>query len=266
MTANPEDYTNRGTIITPLKDRIAAQILTHYPRERSHGVAIMEQEAALKRESPVQPRCHKIFPHIIEEIARAARTSEFVDTSSGVSARLTVAALETLVANAERRGLLSDEAQPSVHMIDLNAIIPAMTGKIELAFDGEQQGPIGVAEQLIGAGIRELWNEHLPSVLDEDERPIEGDDSPFAPILRWFAAGNSLTITDRSNDADYAAQLASVDGLMAAVENTLDVPKEEHWLWADFILEGLFWHGVLAREGRDGVMRYTDLLANMMAR
>ncbi|MEL6614485.1 MAG: magnesium chelatase, partial [Bacteroidota bacterium] len=142
FTANPEDYTNRGSIITPLKDRIDSQILTHYPRELEIGVEITRQEAWQDRAASGGVTVHvpHVFREIVEQVAFEARDSEYVDQKSGVSARLTRAALEDLVSAAERRALLNGETETTLRATDLMAIEPAVTGKVELVYEGEQEG------------------------------------------------------------------------------------------------------------------------------
>src|ERR1700760_2193944 len=141
FTANPEDYTNRGSIVTPLKDRIESQILTHYPKNIDTALAITEQEADITDDQKVRVKISDMVKRIIEQVAFEARVSEFVDKKSGVSARLTIAAFENAVSAAERRGLLNNERETQVWMSDLVGIIPSITGKIELVYEGEQKGP-----------------------------------------------------------------------------------------------------------------------------
>jgi len=158
FSANPEDYTNRGNIITPLRDRIASQIVTHYPLNIDDGMAITEQEAWVARDSGVEVVMPRYFHELIEEIAIQARQSEYVDQSSGVSARMTIALLENLTSNAERRGLKLGEAKVYPRLADLQGSVSAISGKIELVFEGEQEGPLNVARHLIGRGVKSLFS------------------------------------------------------------------------------------------------------------
>jgi magnesium chelatase subunit I len=264
FTANPEDYTSRGQIITPLKDRIGAQVLTHYPKTRDEGVRIMAQEAHTARAGSVAPVVPLLFQHLIEEAARAARLSEYVDTKSGVSARLTIAALEALHANVLQRGLLLKEAAPMARMVDLPATLAAMTGKIELAYEGEQEGPLKVGWHVLGEAVKALWAERLPPPISEKDD--ERDKGPWRTILAWFAAGNSLKLSDRSPSAEHEAALAAVPGLAEATDKMLKPPREERALWQEFVVEGLFQGGALAREDSLRGLVYSDLLAHMMGR
>ncbi len=265
FTANPEDYTSRGQIITPLKDRIGAQVLTHYPKSRDEGVRIMAQEAHTAPAGGCSPRIPALFPLLIEEAARAARGSEFVDAKSGVSTRLTIAALEMLHANVLARGLQLGEARPQARLVDLPATLAAMTGKIELAYEGEQEGPLKVGWHVLSEALKALWKERLPPVIAEggaDER----DQGPWREILAWFAKGNKVLLSDRSPTAQHEAALAAVPGLGKLADQLLKPPADERALWMEFIVEGLFHGGALAREDSARGLAYTDLLAHMMGR
>jgi magnesium chelatase subunit I len=262
FTANPEDYTSRGQIVTPLKDRIGAQILTHYPRSRAEGVVIQRQEARLAGGAGVEPVIHPLFHELIEEAARAARGSEYVDQASGVSARLTIAALEALHANVLRRGLTTGERRPRARLVDLPAVLMAMTGKVELAYEGEQEGPARVGWHLLGEAVKALWAERLPPVLKEGQD--EREQGPWKAVLAWFAAGNRVELSDRSTEAQHAAALAGVAGLAKAVDAELKPSADERALWQEFVLEGLFHGGTLARQDSARGLVYSDLLADLM--
>ncbi|MCK5367722.1 MAG: sigma 54-interacting transcriptional regulator, partial [Cyclobacteriaceae bacterium] len=148
FTANPEDYTNRGSIVTPLKDRIDSQIITHYPRSIEIGKKITEQEARKKVEQDAVVQINEHVRDLIEEIAIQARSSEFIDERSGVSARLTISAFENLKSAAERRALINHEKTTNIRISDFIGVIPAITGKVELVYEGEQEGPGIVAKDL----------------------------------------------------------------------------------------------------------------------
>src|SRR5215472_15044187 len=154
FTANPEDYTNRGSIVTPLKDRIESQILTHYPRNIETALAITEQEADIHEEQKGRVIISDLVKRLIEQVSFEARSSEYVDKKSGVSARLTIAAFENAVSAAERRAILNNEKETPVWMSDLVGIIPSITGKIELVYEGEQEGPYQVAFNLLEKAFR----------------------------------------------------------------------------------------------------------------
>ena len=275
FTANPEDYTSRGQIITPLKDRIGAQILTHYPKTRDEGIAIMAQEARTVQTATCQPIVPALFATLIEEAARAARGSEYVDAKSGVSARLTIAALEALRANVLQRGLLLKEARPLARMVDLPATLAAMTGKIELAYEGEQEGPLKVGWHVLGEAVKAVWAEKLPPVITAEEggraergkgHKDEREAGPWKQLLAWFASGNVLKLSDRSATAQHEAALSAVPSLAKITDDLLSPPAAERVLWMEFIVEGLFHGGALAREDTARGLVYSDLLAHMMRR
>src|SRR5882672_1040871 len=150
FTANPEDYTNRGSIVTPLKDRIDSQIITHYPKTLDIGKRITQQEARIRAEQNRLVSMAEIAKDIIEQIAFEARKSEFVDAKSGVSARLTISAYENLIAAAERRGIINNEKMAFIRIADFIGVVPAITGKVELVYEGQQEGPGIVAQNLLG--------------------------------------------------------------------------------------------------------------------
>src|SRR5690606_23454544 len=161
FTANPEDYTNRGSIVTPLKDRIGSQIITHYPKdiETSKRITLQEARYTSSRQHITVP---DLVSNLVEQVAIEARKSEFVDAKSGVSARLTISAYETLLAAAERRMLINNEAQTVSRISDLSSIISSITGKVELVYEGEQEGPGIVAQNLIGKAIRTQFIQYFP--------------------------------------------------------------------------------------------------------
>src|SRR3954463_12589881 len=163
FTANPEDYTNRGSIVTPLKDRIQSQILTHYPKTIETSLEITEQEADVLEEQLKKINMSDLVKRLIEQVAFEARSNEFVDKKSGVSARLTISAFENAVSAAERRAIVSNEKQTQVWISDLIGIIPSITGKIELVYEGEQEGPYQVAVNLLEKAIRSQFVQYFPN-------------------------------------------------------------------------------------------------------
>src|SRR6185369_471304 len=164
FSANPEDYTSRGNIITPLKDRIDSQILTHYPQSVETARRITEQEAWTEREGKATIEVPPYVRDLVESIAFVARESELVDQSSGVSARLTIAAMELLQSNLERRAALTGDRYVFPRLSDLNMILPAITGKVEMVYEGEQQGAEVVARKLIGMAVGKLFEQKFPPV------------------------------------------------------------------------------------------------------
>ncbi|RZA00445.1 MAG: magnesium chelatase, partial [Sphingobacteriaceae bacterium] len=193
FTANPEDYTNRGSIVTPLKDRIESQILTHYPRSVEISRKITQQEARLTAEQKVSIEADGLVKDLVEQIAFEARNSEYIDKKSGVSARLTISAYENLVSNAERRMIINREKDTFVRISDFLGVIPAITGKIELVYEGELEGPAKVANILIGKAIKTLMLQFFP---DPEKAKKSKTASPYTEITGWFGNGNNLSLVD----------------------------------------------------------------------
>ncbi|MES1244661.1 MAG: magnesium chelatase [Acidobacteriota bacterium] len=258
FSANPEDYTNRGSIITPLKDRISSQILTHYPPDVRIAADITRQEAWTERDVPniVIPDDVRV---LVEEISFAARESDLVDQSSGVSARVAIAALELLVSNLERRALATGDSPVYPRLCDLHMLLPAITGKVEMVYEGEQQGAEVVARRLLGQAVRKVFDERFPEVGKELGSGGEDDRGPYVRIVQWFADGNSVTLADEQPFADYETELGKVPGLkeMAA---KMGRTREERALAAEMILEGLHQHLKLARNDMDSQVSYKEIV------
>src|ERR1700733_582877 len=193
FTANPEDYTNRGSIFTLLKDRMESQILTHYPRSVEVSRQITQQEASLTQEQRVNVEADGLVKDLVEQIAFEARSSEYIDKKSGVSARLTISAYENLISNAERRMIINNEKNTFVRISDFLGVIPAITGKIELVYEGELEGPGKVANILIGKAIKTLLVKFFP---DPEKAKKAKSPNPYAEIINWFGDGNNLSVID----------------------------------------------------------------------
>ena len=213
FTANPEDYTNRGSIVTPLKDRIESQILTHYPKSLENALAITEQEADIEEAQKERVNISDMIKRLIEQVAFEARGSELVDKKSGVSARLTISAFENAVSAAERRALLNKEKNTQVWVSDLIGIIPSITGKIELVYEGEQEGPYQVAMNLLDKAIRSQFVQYFPNPDTLKKRaPRKGEtpqavDNPYRSIIGWFDKGNHLNLFFATTDKEKVNQL-----------------------------------------------------------
>ena len=262
FSANPEDYTSRGNIITPLKDRISSQVLTHYPRDASTAVTITRQEAWRKRPGP-RVEIPEEVELLIEEIAFAARESELVDQSSGVSARVPIAALELLVSNLERRALATGEEPVYPRVVDIHMLLPAITGKVEMVYEGEQKGAEVVARALIGAAVKKRFAARFPAVGREAGAPE--DKGPFAGIIGWFAGGGNVTLSDEQRFEEYEAELARVPGLMKLVEKH-GASRQERAFAAEMALEGLHQHLKLAREDLDSTVSYKEMVKFQLMR
>ncbi len=263
FTANPEDYTNRGSIITPLKDRIESQIHTHYPRDLEDAMTITAQEAWTGRDSGVHVHVPRFCIEAVEEVAFGARQSEFLDQSSGVSARLPIALLENTVSNAERRGLLTGETTVCARPIDFQSAVSAVTGKVELVYQGEQEGAQNVARHLIGKGIKAVFDRVMP-----DPNAGGGEDvfGPYKPILDHFSAGGRVEIADTTPTADALKTLKAIQGLEKLAGEHFDFEDDELELPAamEFILEGLHQSRMIGKDDLDGIVNYYDALGDMM--
>ncbi len=264
FSANPEDYTNRGNIITPLRDRIDSQIKTHYPLTLEDGLKITKQEAWIRRDGG-EVSFPEYFREIIETVAVEARKSEFVDQGSGVSARVTISALELLVSNAERRALRLKEPRASVRICDLQNTAPAIMGKVELVYEGEQEGPLAVARHLLGKAVKAAFLARIPHAkkLEADQSP---DETAFKEILDWFQAGNRLELTDELSTVEYLKRLEAVQGLRKLAEKSLKPSTpEELGVAMEFIVDGLHQCSMIAREDLDFGSTYRDMLGNMLS-
>lgn len=265
FSANPEDYTNRGNIITPLKDRIDSQIITHYPKTVEIGVEITRQEAWQERggdgPAPVKVGIPHYFREIVEQIAFEARQSEYVDQKSGVSARLTRAALEDLISAAERRALLAGEAETTVRVSDLVYVEPAVTGKVELVYEGEQEGAQNVARLLIGRAVNAIFKRYFPDPSDKKEGR-----SPYQPVLNWFAQGNKVDVRPDMPFAEYAKALDQVDGLRALVKKHTNPGTPAEMASAmEFVLEALHQNSLLGKDVLEASSSYSDMMGSMLS-
>ena len=266
FTANPEDYTNRGSIVTPLKDRIESQILTHYPKTIEIGQAITEQEAVIHPQQQQLVEVSDLIKRLIEQVAFEARSSEFVDKKSGVSARLTISALENAISTAELRALQNGEASTQVWIQDLVGIIPSVTGKIELVYEGEQEGPYQVAFNLLNKAIRSQFVHYFPNPELLKKRKLEGAvENPYKPILQWFDKGNSLRMLMHLRDEEKRNLLYQVDGLHALVKKHFKHANEQELtLLMEFLLHGLASYSLINKKIVEGRIEFNDLMSSMM--
>jgi len=263
FTANPEDYTNRGSIITPLKDRIDSQILTHYPKTIAIGKKITEQEAHLEKSQIERVTVFELAKDLIEQIAFEARQSEYVDAKSGVSARLTISALEDLVSAAERRSLKNGEAKTHVRVSDFIGVLPAITGKIELVYEGEQEGSGIVANNLVGKAIRTQFLEYFPD--PEDTRKYKDKPNPYQPMIDWFGKGNMIDFLHDFTAKEYAKELNAIPGLRDLVESKHKKADEAFKLFLmEFALHGLVEFSMLSKHKLERGMQFKDLLSSML--
>jgi magnesium chelatase subunit I len=265
FTANPEDYTNRGNIITPLKDRIASQINTHYPATVDDARKITQQEAWWDRQAKID--VPDLIKNIIEEITFEARESEYVDQSSGVSARLSISAYENLISNIERRTASTKEDNQYPRICDLYSVISSVVGKIELVYEGELEGPTMLAVNLIGNAIKNTFDEIYPS--PKTERKVGNDTVPiediYEPVRDFFSSGKHLEISDEMTNEEYRKHLSQIVGLKEIARKYYK-PKGENetYLAMELILEGLHRSNVLAKDSPDNKFIYADMLENIL--
>ena len=300
FSANPEDYTSRGNIITPLKDRIDSQILTHYPQSIETASRITDQEAWTQREASSTVEIPRYVRDLLESIAFVARESELVDQSSGVSARLTIAAMELLQSNLERRAALTGDAYVFPRLSDLSMVLPAITGKVEMVYEGEQQGAEVVARKLIGEAVAKLFASKFPPVeragvaeraqrergrgygeIDTDElddmfagrrgkkkqepreepQPKPSADPNYDTILGWFASGNKITLSDEQPFAAYFRELSKVPKLAETASRYASPSRDEELAWwMEMVLEGLHHALRLSREDLDSTITFQELM------
>ena len=242
FTANPEDYTARGKIITPLKDRIGSEIRTHYPASLEQGLEITEQEAWLDRPSPIETHVPVYIREVIEQLAFVAREDKKVDKRSGVSQRLPISVLENVVSNAERRAFRAKEPVAVPRVVDIYAALPSITGKLELEYEGELKGGDAVARELIRASVGKIYDKYF-----------EG--ANVAQIVQWFDLGGSLKLDDSVDSATMVKQLTSIQGLMDKVRNLglgASEPDAVRAAAAEFVLEGLYAHRRISRSEERG--------------
>ncbi|MCL6261388.1 magnesium chelatase [Aquiflexum sp. TKW24L] len=261
FTANPEDYTNRGSIVTPLKDRIESQIITHYPKSIEIGKRITAQEAKLHGKPVDKIHVPMLMKDLIEQIAVEARKSEYVDEKSGVSARLTISAYENLISAAERRIYMNNEENTVIRISDLIGVIPAITGKVELVYEGEQEGAGLVAYTLIGKAIRTLFTDFFPS---PEQKKKEKANNLYTLPLSWFGEGNTLDLLASQSDKEYKTLLHQVPGLENIVTKQVKaLPEKEKEFFMEFALHGLAEYSQLSKKMLDTGMQFKDLFSSM---
>lgn len=260
FTANPEDYTNRGSIVTPLKDRIDSQIITHYPKTLEIGKRITQQEARLK-DAQRSITVHEIGKDLIEQIAFEARKSEFIDAKSGVSARLTISAYENLVAAAERRSIINGEKTSAIRVSDFIGVVPAITGKVELVYEGEQEGPGIVAQNLIGKAIRTQFLNYFP---DPEKFRKQKEKSPYKKITNWFSEGNRVDLLHDMSQQEFERALKDIPGLAELIKEYHQAQPDGVKLFLmEFALHGLAEYSQLSKHNLTTGSQFKDLLSSM---
>lgn len=261
FTANPEDYTNRGSIITPLKDRIESQILTHYPKSIETAMEITAQEARIPSEQKDKIEVPHIHRKLIEMISFNARKSEYVDEKSGVSARLSISALENLYSTAERRMLINGEQSTVTRITDFWGVVPAITGKIELVYEGEQEGPYNVALSLLFKSLRELFTEYFPNPNQKIRREAKDE---YGVIKAWFAGGNTVDLINDAPDTEYINTLKSVAGLDKLTMGYMPADGQVP-VFMELVLHGLSESEVIGKNILENSLNFSDPLSGMLS-
>jgi len=259
FTANPEDYTNRGSIVTPLKDRIGSQILTHYPKDIKTAQEITQQEVNLseKNENITVPEIAQL---LLEQISFEARKSEYVDVKSGVSARLSISAYENLVSTAERRAMINDENESLIRLADFNGILPSITGKIELLYEGEQEGVEHVAQGLLNNAIDSIYKTYFPEIKKLQK---EEEAKPYDDIIKWFSENDGIEILDDSPDELYQEKLQEVKPLKDFVNKYVkNVDDSEQFIFMEIVLWALTIHKKISKRRFEQGSQFEDLFGD----
>ena len=264
FTANPEDYTNRGSIVTPLKDRIGSQILTHYPHNIEIAKRITQQEALISEENENNIHVPELAKDLLEQIGFEARKSEYVDAKSGVSTRMSITAFENLISSAELRLLVTQDSNTTIRMSDFLGIITAINGKIELVYEGEQEGASEVAYHLISSAIKSLFPVYFPKI-EKLEKPNE--EGPYDQLLGWFFKENELFIEDDLDEKNYQKSLDAIPAIkkiMKKYQSELD--EKDYCFMVEFLLWGLEAHQKLNKLRTFEGIQFKDSLGSFINR
>jgi magnesium chelatase subunit I len=264
FTANPEDYTNRGSIVTPLKDRIGSQILTHYPETIKIARTITEQEAKLDLAQSDMVYVPSLARDLLEQISFEARESEYIDNKSGVSARLSITALENLLSTAERRALKSGDDKTTLRLSDFMGIIPAITGKVELVYEGEQEGAAAVAQHLLGDAIRTFFPAYFPKI--EKLEKLD-EKTPYTDIIEWFFAESGFELLDDCSDEEYERILGSIVPLEVLIKKyQSQLEKVDKFFMKEFILWGLVEYKKLSKDRFSEGYQFKDIYGSFISK
>lgn len=263
FTANPEDYTNRGSIVTPLKDRIGSQILTHYPDDIATARKITEQESKLDLRQTNAVYVPDVAKDLLEQISFEARESEYVDAKSGVSARTSITAFENLLSTAERRALLNGAEKTTLRLSDFLGIIPSITGKIELVYEGEQEGADGVAEILIDDAVKTLFENFFPKINKLEKK---GEETTYDELLHWFFQGEGFELLDDYTDEEYKRALDEIPALNQLIkDHQPDYPKDDIYFLKELLLWGLVANKKLNKHRFEEGFQFKDLYSSFLS-
>jgi magnesium chelatase subunit I len=264
FTANPEDYTNRGSIVTPLKDRIGSQILTHYPQDIETAKTITQQEAQKVSAQKEFIKVPELAKDLLEQVVFEARESEFIDAKSGVSARLSISAYENLLSTAERRALISGDSNTMIRLSDFDGIIPAITGKVELVYEGEQEGAHVVAENLIKKAIISLFPIYFPEIKKLEK---QHEETPYDEIVSWFFnADEDFELLDDFTEIQYQNELDKItviDDFLRKHQPNMIV--EDRYFVKEFLLWGLVEFKKLSKHRFAEGTQFKDPYGNFMS-
>jgi magnesium chelatase subunit I len=264
FTANPEDYTNRGSIVTPLKDRIGSQILTHYPESIDIAKKITNQEAQLDVRQTEAIYVPELAKDLLEQISFEARDSEYVDRKSGVSARTSITGFENLLSTAERRALGTGDEKTAVRLSDFTGVIPAITGKIELVYEGEQEGADSVALQLIEEAISSLFPSYFPPIKKLEHKEAEG---PYDELIHWFFEGEGFELLDDLTDEEYRDRIDAVGPLKEIIKtHVAELDEKDRYFLSEFLLWGLVAHKKLSKQRFSQGYQIKDLYGSYISR
>tara|TARA_B110000090_G_scaffold89456_1_gene101498 strand:+ start:864 stop:2321 length:1458 start_codon:yes stop_codon:yes gene_type:complete len=256
FTANPEDYTNRGSIVTPLKDRIGSQILTHYPEDIETAKKITHQEAKSDTVQNKTIYVPELAKDLLEQISFEARESEYIDAKSGISARMSITAYENLLSTAERRCLVIGEKKTAVRLSDFMGVIPSITGKVELVYEGEQEGAGNVALSLIGDAVKTLFLNSFPKI---EKLEKEGEKTPYTATLEWFFNESGFELMDDASEKLYKTTLDDVLPLNELLDTYKpDLDKKDRYFWKEIILWGLVEFDKLTKSRVDEGYQFKD--------
>jgi len=256
FTANPEDYTNRGSIVTPLKDRIGSQILTHYAHDIQTAKRITRQESEKLENRSFKIYVPELARDVLEQIAFEARQSEYIDHKSGVSARMSITAFENLISTAERRALMNGESSTAVRFSDLMGTVPSITGKVELVYEGEQEGTAFVANHLIAEATKTLFLNYFPKI---EKLKKQNQETPYDGIIQWFFDADNFQLIDEADEETYAKSLFSIEPLVQFIDKyqpkVADIDKP---FLMEFVLWALVEFKQLSKHRTEKGMAYSD--------
>lgn len=263
FTANPEDYTNRGSIVTPLKDRIGSQILTHYPSDIEIAKTITKQEAQLDERQRELVHVPEIARDLLEQISFEARDSEFIDHKSGVSARMSITAFENLLSTAERRAIRNGEDETLLRFSDFLGVIPSITGKVELVYEGEQEGAAFVAQQLIGDSVKTIFPDYFPQI-EKLQKPDAT--TPYDDLIEWFFESSGFELPDDLSDSEYKEKLDSIEPLNKLIKKYQPESKnEDKYFMKEFLLWALVEYKKLSKKRFSKGLQFKDLYGSYIS-